>query len=498
MENNMRIKSIQWVIVLLLLMGCSGGGDVVPKELDWNHDADALIVRVTVGGGMQPEAAYRNEIPRASLWGDGRYVWQTTDSDNARFVWQTQLDEAEMADLLQTFIDKGFFDLDSSYEPSEQVFDSSSTGLQLNLLAEQKSVSEYHDSAPREFHELVNIMSSGAGAEGQPYVPEIGMVTAVFLDQTDTTNLPVWDTAVLGLNLDDVYETWLEGDALARAWEIVNGRYWSPRVVQGEDVYELYVRLPDFTGDVPPAMADPVEESAETVEEVKETVEEVEEMTVIATQVATATVTISASDGLPLQATYLVPAANGLRPAVILLHMLGSNREAWQSTGLVQALVADGYHVLALDMRGHGETGGENDWPLAEDDLQRVWAWLIEQEGVDEGKTAVIGGSIGSNMALRTGANIETINTVVLLSPGLDYFGVTTEDALEQWGKRPLLIVASEEDSYAADSSRTLAAQAQGEAQLQMYSTAGHGTNMFNTEPDLVTLIGEWLSQHFK
>ena len=211
----------------------------------------------------------------------------------------------------------------------------------------------------------------------------------------------------------------------------------------------------------------------------------------------TTTVIITASDGLPLHATYYAPVSSSLRPAVILLHMLGANREAWTRTRLPQELVNNGrYHVLTLDMRGHGETGGVNNWPLAEEDLQLVWEWLIDQPGVDGEKTAVIGGSIGSNMALRAGANNEAVNTVVLLSPGLDYRGVTTADALGIWGKRPLLIVASEEDGYAADSSRILAEQAQGEMQLQMYQSAGHGTNMFNAEPELTRLIADWLGNY--
>ena len=213
----------------------------------------------------------------------------------------------------------------------------------------------------------------------------------------------------------------------------------------------------------------------------------------------TTTLTITASDGLPMHATYYAPVSSSLRPAIILLHMLGSNRKAWLPTGLPQELVNNGrYHVLTLDMRGHGQTGGAKDWPLAEEDVQLVWQWLVDQPGVDGEKTAVIGGSIGSNMALRTGANIEAVNTVVLLSPGLDYRGVTTEDALVVWGKRPLLIVASEEDGYAADSSLALAEQAEGEVELQMYQSAGHGTNMFNAEPELTTLIVDWLQNHWE
>jgi len=53
-------------------------------------------------------------------------------------------------------------------------------------------------------------------------------------------------------------------------------------------------------------------------------------------------------------------------------------------------------------------------------------------------------------------------------------------------------------DGYAADSSRALAEQAQGEAKLQMYESAGHGTNMFNAEPELTTLIADWLAAHWE
>jgi len=181
------------------------------------------------------------------------------------------------------------------------------------------------------------------------------------------------------------------------------------------------------------------------------------------------------------------------------LHMLNGNRRVWLPTGLPHELINNGrYHVLTLDMRGHGETRGVKNWSLAEEDLQLVWEWLVAQPGVDEEKTAVMGGSIGANMALRTGANIDAVSTVVLLSPGLDYRGVTTEDALVTWGKRPLLIVASEDDGYAVDSSRTLAEQAEGEAKLQMYESAGHGTNMFNAEPELTTLIADWLAAHWE
>lgn len=215
--------------------------------------------------------------------------------------------------------------------------------------------------------------------------------------------------------------------------------------------------------------------------------------TAVITAANTAEVSLAGAGELTLQGTLLLPAGVGPHPGVILLHMLGSNRQAWLQTELPQALQAAGYAVLALDMRGHGDTGGNQDWALAAADMPLVYDYFTGLEAVDGRATAVVGASIGANMALTAGAAIPAIDTVVLLSPGLDYRGVTTEDKIAAYGQRPLLIVASEEDSYAADSSRDLQELAAGEAELVLYNGAGHGTAMFFAESTLTPTILEWL-----
>lgn len=133
---------------------------------------------------------------------------------------------------------------------------------------------------------------------------------------------------------------------------------------------------------------------------------------------------------------------------------------------------------------------------MAPEDLRRVWEYFTSLDDVDSRRTAVIGASIGANLALLTSAGQPAIRTAVLLSPGLDYRGVTTENSLQQYGARPILIVASEEDTYAADSSRTLAGRAQGESKLEVYNSASHGTRMFDAQPDLSALIITWLAEN--
>lgn len=206
--------------------------------------------------------------------------------------------------------------------------------------------------------------------------------------------------------------------------------------------------------------------------------------------------TITASDGTPIAATLYLPDGAGPFPGVILLHMLGSSRAAWEDEGLTQTLTKAGYAVLTMDMRGHGETPGERDWDAIRNDVLTVWDYFTDLEMVSEGHTAVIGASIGSNVALQVGDANPTIRTVILLSPGLDYRGVTTDDRVVSYGNRPLLIVASEEDTYSADSSRTLDELA-ANGRLLMLQDAGHGTNMLSREDLQLEIVG-WLDANLK
>lgn len=214
---------------------------------------------------------------------------------------------------------------------------------------------------------------------------------------------------------------------------------------------------------------------------------------------------VEVSEGLILESAedldivgdlYLPSGASEPLPGVVLLHMLGRERSTWDN--FPQTLAANCYAALTVDLRGHGETGGEVNWDLAQEDTVKLVQALGARQEIDDSRLGLIGASIGANLALNGGADQAELRTVVLLSPGFDYAGVTTEDALAQYGQRPLLIVVSEEDSYAAESSQGLDAQAQGEHLLVLYQGAGHGTDMFARQPALSEEILDWLDRTLK
>src|SRR5690349_21334777 len=137
---------------------------------------------------------------------------------------------------------------------------------------------------------------------------------------------------------------------------------------------------------------------------------------------------VTAEDGLALKGDLYRPATipeEGAR-TLLLMHQYQSSRRGY--TNVIPQFVEEGYIVLVVDLRGHGETGGKNDWVAAQADTQTWLAWLREQEGVRDNAIAIIGASIGSNLALVGCAQDELCVTAIALSPGLDYFGVKPQE----------------------------------------------------------------------
>ncbi len=179
--------------------------------------------------------------------------------------------------------------------------------------------------------------------------------------------------------------------------------------------------------------------------------------------------------------------------AVLLLHMLSSRRSAWEP--LIVPLTDAGYAVLAVDMRGHGDTGGTRDWDAAQQDTLNLLAWLRQQPNVRS--TSVVGGSIGANLALMGCAADTECATVVALSPGADYVGVRPGDALiDGLADRPVLLVASQDDRPSGTDVKAWIPETQGDVGVRVYAGRAHGTNIFGSQPGLAPLILSWLDEH--
>lgn len=204
-------------------------------------------------------------------------------------------------------------------------------------------------------------------------------------------------------------------------------------------------------------------------------------------------ITYLTDDGMNISGTYY-PGTG--QDAVILLHMLGRDRSSWEK--LPQVLNSEGFGVLAIDLRGHGKsTQGTYDFKAfsAAEFKNMVYdvkgaKQFVKKRGVT-GDIAIIGASIGANLALAYAAQDKDIQDIILLSPGQDYRGIGTFVPNEQY-RGSMLLVASQDDARSYADTEQLSKRANGPHSFHSYPDAGHGTDMLK-EADLIPTITGWV-----
>jgi alpha-beta hydrolase superfamily lysophospholipase len=209
---------------------------------------------------------------------------------------------------------------------------------------------------------------------------------------------------------------------------------------------------------------------------------------------ATQRVTIRTDDGVLLAATWYEPATR-IGPAVILVHMLHRSRLDWEA--VATHLAAEGIGALAIDLRGHGESGGgvegvTPDYATLVRDVSAARRYLASRADVLHTHVGIAGASIGANLAALEAAGDPTVASLALLSPSLDYRGLRIEAAMRKYGGRPALLVSSEEDPYATRTVHDLKKAGGGIRETIMLTGAGHGTVMLGRDPDLARTLVDW------
>ena len=222
----------------------------------------------------------------------------------------------------------------------------------------------------------------------------------------------------------------------------------------------------------------------------------------VAAQPAPAPVTLKAADGVALKATYYPAPKPG--PGLMLLHQCNRDRSAWAA--FATAAAARGYHVMAMDYRGYGESGGtrpENNaefaaqvagkWPA---DVDLAFDWLVAQPGVDRSRIAAAGASCGVNQSVLLARRHPEVRTLMLLSGNVVPEG---REHLRTSAWMPILAAASRDDGNAIDSMKWLLGwSASAKNRMVEYKAAGHGTDMFAVEAGLQPLMLDWLDAHLR
>jgi pimeloyl-ACP methyl ester carboxylesterase len=102
------------------------------------------------------------------------------------------------------------------------------------------------------------------------------------------------------------------------------------------------------------------------------------------------TVEYTGADGITLVADEWNRGAGNGRPTMLMLHGGGQNRHSWKNTGRV--LADEGFHVVALDTRGHGDSDRA---PGADYAVETLTADVMHVLDAIARPVALIGASMG-------------------------------------------------------------------------------------------------------
>jgi alpha-beta hydrolase superfamily lysophospholipase len=203
-------------------------------------------------------------------------------------------------------------------------------------------------------------------------------------------------------------------------------------------------------------------------------------------------VVLTSEDGTPLAASLYDAPVRSPVPGVVLVHMLGRSKSEWAQ--LSDRLQESGITVLAIDLRGHGDSSGSPALlPPMVADVRAAIKFLASRPTIRPDALAVIGASLGANLAALAAADNPAVRAVGLLSPSLDYRGLRIDPALiKKLADRPLWLASSTQDPYAL---RTLKELAAGSAprEQRLVAAAAHGTQLLAADPDVTRSLVDWL-----
>ena len=210
---------------------------------------------------------------------------------------------------------------------------------------------------------------------------------------------------------------------------------------------------------------------------------------------AAETIALRASDGTTLSAVWHAPARTA--PAVVLVHMLTRSHAEWDLAA--QALNVSGFGVLALDLRGHGDSAGNSSalGPMQQD-VQAGVDWLKTRSDVVANRLGIAGASLGAALAPLVAAIDPAVRSIALLSPSGEYRGLRCEASMRKFTERAgaVMLVASTGDPYALRTAHHFEAMGTGPRDLRIVDgTNAHGTALLAIRPDLVTSLVDWFQR---
>jgi pimeloyl-ACP methyl ester carboxylesterase len=203
------------------------------------------------------------------------------------------------------------------------------------------------------------------------------------------------------------------------------------------------------------------------------------------------------SFGWTLHGTYYESADKEPDKAILLLPMLGNGRDTYPQSfvGRLHGEIPNAA-VLALDLRGNGESTNLGNWQdfQLEDyrgmygDVMNALKYL-KQKRPTITEYYIVGASMGSTAGIMAAARSPTVIKVVMLSPGMNYRGVGISDAVSEYAHSMFVAACRDDLASAAAASQVYGLTSAIDKKLKIYECQAHGTDMFDaTKSDVEPL----------
>jgi pimeloyl-ACP methyl ester carboxylesterase len=168
------------------------------------------------------------------------------------------------------------------------------------------------------------------------------------------------------------------------------------------------------------------------------------------------TVHFKTEDGIALTGTYFAPKEDHA-PGALLVHDAGADRG--QLGDLAVTLNKQGFGVVSIDLRGHGESRSENLdwtkldeagqrslWQLAPKDVDAGAKWLLERKEILPTNLSLVGYRSGCALVARHAERDENVVSLTLLAPKPQDFGFDVQGTLQRVTGLPTCVLDKKSD----------------------------------------------------
>jgi hypothetical protein len=214
-------------------------------------------------------------------------------------------------------------------------------------------------------------------------------------------------------------------------------------------------------------------------------------------------VTFRAEDGFHVYADFYQPATHDsdtLAPMALLLPMEKSDRTAFAT--LIKPLREAGFAVLAIDLRGQGQSATNETRERAQQDDPRLYRefqqdllgaydWLAKQRGVDRARLALVAAGSTVGAAVKYATEDHSVDAIVCLSPDPSPPSGALASDFGQLRGRKILLVGAEDEKDKCDELAT-----RGEdVEKHIFDGSAHGTDMLGSAPKIEKELVEFLTR---